>query len=142
MSASVFLLGSAYGYKYEIEVDGEMFEIESDSVEVSEQFSSIGDTGHDSEHEEKITGYDQHNAVLSNIEQIPSISAKEELRKLESMVYNLKSDLDNFEPRKQSEEEIPEEVLKEELRDLERMVSSIEENMDAFKSRKDQEINV
>ena len=73
--AVVLLSGSVFGFKYEIEVDGEKYVIDSDSDETVEMMSGIAATNKEQE-------------------QFHSMAAEEVLLKLETMISNLNSDLD------------------------------------------------
>ena len=73
--------------KYEIEVDGEKYEIESDSNETVDVLSGLAANEHTQE--DKPKELDQENNGL--IEPIPSMTAEEELVKLQSMVSNLEA---------------------------------------------------
>ena len=76
------LLGSVFCFKYEIEVDGEKYEIESDSDEAVEVLAGLPANEFTQEINPKEP--DQENIGL--IEPIPSMTAEEELVKLQSMV--------------------------------------------------------
>ena len=69
----VLLSGSVFGFKYEIEVDGEKYVIDSDSDETVEMMSG---------------------KTANTYEQELNMTAEEVLLKLETMIYNLNSDLD------------------------------------------------
>ena len=133
---SYYLLGSAFGFKYEVEVDGEKYEIKSDSDETVEVVAGLA--ANDFTQEEKPREPDQENIGL--IEPIPSMTAEEELVKLQSMVYNLNNDLDNFNPNAKLKEPVPEKTLNEELTDLQSMVGNIQEDLEIFTNNKDKKV--
>ena len=126
------LLGSVFSFNNEIKVDGEKYEIESDSDEAVEVLAGLPANEFTQEINPKEP--DQENIGL--IEPIPSMTAEEELVKLQSMVSNLDNDLDNFNPNAELREQVPEQTLNEELTDLETMVDTIQEDLEIFKKNK------
>ena len=65
------------------------------------------------------------------------MSAKEELRKLESMVSILQNDMDNFKPVKKVKEKLPDKKLEDELKDLQTMINGLEEELKVYEMNND-----